>query len=165
MRKPTEAEILRLALEPDLELEYEMTLRMTDEQIRANLLARGHDLRVLEAEADIHWNMFRAKKSRAGVIAGSIGMMTAAAATIVATLGPAVNTVAPIVAVAAAPAPVTPAQKLRDEALQACDQHAWQACIAKLDEAKALDPVGDRDVPISEARERATRELWKGTQP
>ena len=161
MSKPTEAELLELALEPDLELEYEMTLRMTDDQIRDNLRARGHDLRVLEAEADILWNMFRPRKTRAGVIAGGVAIATAAATTVVTALLPATTAVAPLMAVAASAPSATPADALRADALNACDRHAWKTCLAKLDQAKAIDPAGEKVDWVAELRERAELELGK----
>jgi DNA-directed RNA polymerase specialized sigma24 family protein len=59
----------------------------------------------------------------------------------------------------AAPAPrSTPAQhatELRDAGLKACEARAWRECLTKLDEARALEPDGDRAPAVRDAREHA----------
>jgi hypothetical protein len=57
------------------------------------------------------------------------------------------------------PSPLDRARALRAEAFEACGREAWQECLRKLDEAAGLDPDGDRAPEVSEARERARREL------
>ncbi len=51
------------------------------------------------------------------------------------------------------------ARALRDVAFQACDRSAWQECLDRLDEAKALDLAGDGDERVGAARARATEAL------
>jgi hypothetical protein len=46
----------------------------------------------------------------------------------------------------------TRADKLRDEAVAACDAKQWAACRAKLDEARTLDPEGEQQPRVKEAR-------------
>ncbi len=51
--------------------------------------------------------------------------------------------------------PLTPAEqasKLRDEAVLACEFQEYAACSKKLDEAKALDPAGESEPRVIEAR-------------
>jgi hypothetical protein len=72
MKKPTDAELLRIALEPDEEVEIDRVMRMSDDEIRASLVARGHDLRVLEAAAEVLWaQMHPKRKGRGGFLARS----------------------------------------------------------------------------------------------
>jgi hypothetical protein len=51
-----------------------------------------------------------------------------------------------------APPPPHSARALREEALEACDQARWDACKAKLDEARELDPAGEEDPRVQKAR-------------
>jgi DNA-directed RNA polymerase specialized sigma24 family protein len=54
-----------------------------------------------------------------------------------------------------APSPLERARLLRADALRSCDDGAWRACLDGLDEAKGLDPEGDRAPAIGDARARA----------
>jgi hypothetical protein len=54
-----------------------------------------------------------------------------------------------------APSPLERARLLRADALRACDDGAWRACLDGLDEARGLDPEGDRAPAIGDARARA----------
>jgi hypothetical protein len=47
------------------------------------------------------------------------------------------------------------ANKLREEAFAACADRRWQECDAKLDQAKALDPDGENDPDVQNARNAA----------
>ncbi len=47
------------------------------------------------------------------------------------------------------------AQRLRDEALRACDRLEWTRCLDGLDAARALDPVGDDSPAVQRARQLA----------
>jgi RNA polymerase sigma factor (sigma-70 family) len=53
------------------------------------------------------------------------------------------------------PSPLERARSLRADALEACDRGAWRVCLDALDEAKGLDPVGDREPAIGAARQKA----------
>jgi hypothetical protein len=55
----------------------------------------------------------------------------------------------------AAPSP----QPIRERALEACDRQQWAECLNGLDEARMLDPAGDRDPRIQVARRVATEGL------
>jgi hypothetical protein len=48
------------------------------------------------------------------------------------------------------------AADLRRQAAAACDAHRWDACLKKLDEARAIDPAGDDTPTVKSLRERAT---------
>jgi hypothetical protein len=47
------------------------------------------------------------------------------------------------------------AERVRQEAMLACDREQWTWCLQKLDEAKALDPPGDAAPRVQDARRRA----------
>ncbi len=47
------------------------------------------------------------------------------------------------------------AEDLRRDAREACEGAAWSACVAKLDEAKRLDPKGEGEPAVQEERTRA----------
>jgi RNA polymerase sigma factor (sigma-70 family) len=51
------------------------------------------------------------------------------------------------------------ARELRRLALQRCQEGAFVACLEGLDQAKNLDPAGDRDPAVVEARQAAGRAL------
>jgi RNA polymerase sigma factor (sigma-70 family) len=55
--------------------------------------------------------------------------------------------------------PVDQAYEIRREALAACDALEWQRCVAGLDRARSLDPLGDQAEPVQRAREAAARGL------
>ena len=57
------------------------------------------------------------------------------------------------------PSPLDRARALRAEAIQACDERAWERCLERLDEAAGLDPAGDAAREIVEARERARKAI------
>jgi DNA-directed RNA polymerase specialized sigma24 family protein len=58
-----------------------------------------------------------------------------------------------------APSPIERARLLRADALRACDDGAWRACLDGLDEARGLDPDGDLAPAIGAARARAESAL------
>jgi DNA-directed RNA polymerase specialized sigma24 family protein len=49
----------------------------------------------------------------------------------------------------------TAAQTLRSEALRACQAREWDRCLARLEEARKLDPAGDEAPEVRAARARA----------
>jgi len=51
------------------------------------------------------------------------------------------------------------AARLRDEARDECTRQEWATCQAKLDDARALDPAGDRDPDVQAYRARAAAGL------
>jgi hypothetical protein len=159
MNKPTDAEVLQLALEPDIDLEFDRVMRMSDEEIRQSLIARGHDLRVLEAEADILWSMYRPqqKRMRGRHLAGAIAFVGSAGAAAAALLGPFAQAAAPIVATVATAASAAPtAGQLREEGLAACQKADWRTCIELLDAARSLDREGDAQPAVVAARKLAS---------
>jgi hypothetical protein len=50
------------------------------------------------------------------------------------------------------PPPPPDAARLREDGLTACDRHDWARCLELLDQAKELDPEGDRSPHIQDAR-------------
>ena len=61
--------------------------------------------------------------------------------------------------IAPEPPPEQRAEQLRRDALEKCDDKAWQECLDGLDAAKAVDPSGDVDPEVAGARVRALRAL------
>jgi hypothetical protein len=170
----TVEDIWELASEPDIDLEYEHVRAMSDNEIRASLQSRGHDLRVLEAEAMIMLGLPRKRTTyRAGFIgAGAAATLTAMAASVMLAVSsqPALQLGAgnapPSTGAtgAAGNAPPASAESLREEGLQACGASQWHVCLELLDRAHALDPRGDDAAPVRAARERAVRALASGGQ-
>ena len=58
-----------------------------------------------------------------------------------------------------APSPGERARAIRDGALAACDRGAWAACVDGLDRGKEIDPAGDADARIVQARAAASAAL------
>lgn len=66
------------------------------------------------------------------------------------------------------PPEVTPlerARALRAEALKKCDAADHRGCLEGLDEARRLDPAGDLEPAVQQARERAQRALDDAVKP
>ena len=153
MNRPTEAEIWKLASEPDIDLEFERVLAMSIDEVRESLVAHGYDLRVLEAEAAMLWSQHRTKKLHGGYLLGGVGVLGTLGVTLSAWLGPAVE-LAPLAATTHAASPAA-----RAAALDACHDEQWAACLAKIDEARAGDPELDQDPEVLATRERAVAKL------
>ncbi len=58
-----------------------------------------------------------------------------------------------------APPQLVSAADLRRDAWAECDAHAWGACLADLDRARAEDPAGDQAPEVRAARKRAIEHL------
>jgi hypothetical protein len=54
------------------------------------------------------------------------------------------------------------ANALRREAFAACDQASWTLCEVRLDEARSLDPKGEEDPRVQEARKQIYRARHPG---
>ena len=54
------------------------------------------------------------------------------------------------------------ARKIRIDAFNDCARGAWSFCRQKLDEAKQLDPPGEADPKVQEARQRIEQGTSKG---
>ncbi len=91
---------------------------------------------------------------RSAWVAGAV--VAAAAAAIVAARVTSESNREPEAIVPDRPAPpLTPAEqasKLRDEAILSCEFQEYAACSKKLDEARALDPAGESEPRVIEAR-------------
>jgi hypothetical protein len=71
-----------------------------------------------------------------------------------------------------APEPVEPtppqlvsAADLRRDAFEECDVHEWDACLADLDRARAMDPAGDTAPRIRAARKQAIDNIVSNKPP
>jgi hypothetical protein len=47
----------------------------------------------------------------------------------------------------------------------ACDAQQWSVCLARLDEARAVDPEGDEKPAVKATRDRAIRGIREKPQP
>lgn len=63
------------------------------------------------------------------------------------------------------PSPLERARALRADAQKACDRAAWRACLDGLDQARGLDPEGDREPAIGAARAQAEEALRAAPPP
>jgi hypothetical protein len=139
--------------------EMEAVLAMTPEERRQELRAAGFDLERVNAHADAlgaaptppaQVTVPRPKRLRVAVVLPLAAAIASGAAVIV--------RVATSPVYVAAPRPADPAivraEALRQEAREACGAQSWQACLDKLNEARALDPGGD-EAPEVQALRRA----------
>ncbi len=55
--------------------------------------------------------------------------------------------------------PLDHATELRRQAFRACEEREWQRCLERLDEAARLDPAGETDPRVEEARQVAGEAL------
>jgi RNA polymerase sigma factor (sigma-70 family) len=62
------------------------------------------------------------------------------------------------------PSPLERARVLRADALRACERKEWRSCLDRLDEARGLDPDGDRAPAIGAARQQAEDGLRDGAK-
>lgn len=80
---------------------------------------------------------------------------------------PALSTSPPPAPVPVEPAPPEPvsAADLRRDAFSECAAHEWDACLADLDRARALDPAGDDAAAVKDARKRAIAGIVSSKPP
>ena len=112
--KYTVDEIWELASEPDIDLEVDHAIRMTDGEIREDLVCRGYDVVKLEDQARAMFGLKRRRKLRVGFIAASVAALTGLGSAITAFLiesAPAVP-IALSVMTASAPAPSASADNI-----------------------------------------------------
>jgi len=160
METYTAEEIWELASEPSIDFEFHHVLAMSDDEIRASLASRGHDLRVLEAEAKVMFGLPRKRSTfRAGYIgAGAVATLSALAAGVMAVAsGPAQTVITAATAASPPQSASDVAEQMRFAAFRACDNGEWQRCLDLLDQARAIDPQGDSDPLVRFAREKATK--------
>lgn len=63
------------------------------------------------------------------------------------------------------PSPLERARAMREDALRKCEQADYRACLDGLDEAARLDPAGDTEPRIRDARDRADKALQTPPPP
>ena len=61
------------------------------------------------------------------------------------------------------PEELAQARKLRDDALAACDHGEWFDCAVGLDDAQKLDPAGEQEPRVQEARRRLGEAVLDGS--
>ncbi|MGH7271637.1 MAG: hypothetical protein ACREJ3_14495, partial [Polyangiaceae bacterium] len=84
------------------------------------------------------------------------GLIAAAVAAVVASVGGVEAWLAPGAGVGSAP---PSAERLREEGLDACARARWRECVARLDDAKKIDPAGDDRAAVRSARAAAEKAL------
>ena len=135
--------------------DMEAILAMTPEDRRRELEKAGFDLERFHAEADAKWDppaeptRLRPRAARRVVFATATALAIAAGAAIVVHVRP------PGDVVGSAPDD-SRAAALRKQARDACAARDRKTCLAKLDEAKALDPAGDEAPDVQSLRKSAT---------
>jgi len=139
---------------------------MSDEQIERELVADGVDVTALDARLAARAKaLFETRRSlptgARKKIAAGFGAGVAATGAVLAALAQtgvvSVTAGAPTLAstTSSPPTELEHANELRKAAFEACGRGRWQECIARFDEAKALDPRGDADAEVQGARQRA----------
>ena len=155
--KPTPEQVLATIFEQvELDKINQEVDAMTDEQIQKELAAEGHTQAKIDKAFEKQQQMLdeleaeERRQRRLQVMSYVGGVATAAAVAV----GVRVTTTTPTVPTSTAVGEPAPSQaaKLREEAFEACGRGRWAECEQKLDEAKALDPDGDVDPDVRNAR-------------
>jgi hypothetical protein len=136
---------------------------MSDEQIAADLEARGITQAKIDAAFAGQQKLLdemladekRQRRHDAVVYIG--GLATAAAVALVIRSATTTTTTYPVPTVPTAAA--SPADGIRKEAFEACGRGHWAECERKLDEAKQLDPEGESNADVQQARRMASKAL------
>jgi hypothetical protein len=163
--KPTAEEVLTTIFEQvELDKINQEIDAMTDEEIAASLEAEGHTQAKIDAAFSKQQKMLdemitdekRQRRHDAVVYIG--GLATAAAVALV--IRSSTTTTTPTYPVPTVPtASSSPADSIRQEAFEACGRGHWAECERKLDEAKAIDPEGETNADVQQARRMASKAL------
>jgi len=143
------------------------TSAMTDDEIARSLEADGVDLGLLDARLRaMGRELFpesadkprHTKRNLALTFGGGFATAAATLAALVESgaVQLATGTAAPTVSTAA---PSPSAADIRKEAFELCGRGRWKECLARFDDAKAIDPPGDADPEVASARARAKASL------
>jgi hypothetical protein len=180
-RKPTAQEVLDAIEESDADDEAERILGLSDEALDRELAEAGFDPAVVRRRGrELAEQFTQAPTGTSGVshagkaapagprrrIASRWGVALLAAAVGAAAVGVTVAVPdllpkrdarpVPMDAASSATAPpLSSAGPLRDQAMRACDEHQWRACLEGLNAARALDPDGDADERVQATRRAA----------
>jgi hypothetical protein len=140
----------------EIDAVIEKTVAMSDLEIAVELEADGVDLNALDLRMQAMRKKLFGEAPPAGKAAssGARRFVQGAAAGAVVT-GTLVAALARGGAFAPAPRDTSPPAELRRAAFEACGRGNWEECLEKLDEAKKLDPKGDDDFDVREARSLA----------
>ena len=127
------------------------------QKIRAILAKQAAPENVVPIRKDVNVAPLKRRFSwrDAGVGSGVTGIAAAVAMLVqqAATVAP---STLPYLATAAASPPAPAGVVLREEAFAACGRAKWRECLDKLDRAKAIDPSGDDEADVQNARAMAT---------
>ena len=166
MTKLSPEEILRSIEETSIDDEMDRALSMTDEERRAELRAAGYDLDELHAQADaLHKRIVDGRRPRRTTTVRVLTLLAATLGVLGVVVGvmPQVRDFLHPVNVAGRRKP-TPADAMREKAFLACDAQRYNECLRLLDEARAMDPNGDRTSQVKEYRQKAETGL-KNSSP
>lgn len=149
MAKRNPQDILDDIERSDVDDAAERVAAMTPDERRAELVAAGFTVEELNAKADALAAKMRGgrrtarRRPVAAIVAAGLAA-AAAGAVLVAYVGN-----------GQVGAPRPDAATLRREGLDACRNGSWQPCLDKLDEAREIDPDGDRTPEVQAARRSA----------
>jgi hypothetical protein len=168
--KALEKLTLETELDADFDAEMKAVLAMSPEERRRELLEAGFDLDKVHAQADALGaapvqpgatpvapvTALRPKRRPSFVIVPMAFALAAGVALVVESVLPP----APVARPHPELSPAVQAAALRKEARDACEARSWPVCLDKLNEARALDPDGDRapEVQALWTAARAARE-------
>jgi hypothetical protein len=154
MTKLSAGELWAALDEATMDAEMERVLGLTPEERRRELREAGFDLEKVHAQADALGRTGRRPKRMRPAIAIPAAVALAAGVALAVNLA---SSPAPVAHPRIEP-PSTPAGALRQEAREACDARGWQACLDKLNEARAIDPGGDQTPEVQSLRQLAEGE-------
>jgi hypothetical protein len=155
--KPTPEEVLATIFEQvKLDKINQEVEAMSDERIAKELEAEGYTAAKIDKAFEKQQKMLdelnaEEKRQRRQQVVSYVGGVATAAAVALAVRATTTTPTVPTASTAAKPPP-SPAEALRRDAFEACGRGRWAECERKLDEAKQLDPDGDSDPDVRNAR-------------
>jgi hypothetical protein len=158
MNKAAEQVLSRIFDQVELDKINQEVDAMSDEQIAKELEADGYTQAKIDKAFEKQQKMLddllaeeKRERRKQAVIYAS-GLATAAAVALVVRSTTTTTTPTTPTATTASPPPPSRTEELRKEAFDACGRGHFTDCERKLDEAKQLDPNGDNDPDVQNAR-------------
>jgi hypothetical protein len=157
--KPTPEEVLaRIFEQVELDKINQEVEAMTDGEIAKELEAEGYTQAKIDKAFEKQQKMLdeleaeEKRQRRQQVLSYVGGVATAAAVTLAVRATTTTTPTGPVGPTATATAAKSPAEVIRSEAFEACGRGRWDECARRLDEAKKLDPDGENDPDVRNAR-------------
>src|ERR1700730_3427460 len=157
MSKRSPEDILKDIEDSEVDDQIDRILAMSAEERRRELEAAGADVGALHAKADaLHAQIQQAAPAHLDPSPAKVSTLPARSRLAIWLIAAALGVMLVVMATGGgggvSRGRPRDATELRDEAYAACDAHRWRECGEKLDQAKQIDPKGESDPRVVEAR-------------